>query len=215
MKFRFDICGLVGFSVLLLFITICQILYPNFNFTKIFISQLGDFAFTSNSLFFNVAILLGGISLSLFSVGFGITLRHLLGKFGLISGLFSGITGALVGVFPMELGLIHGVVAYCFFGSSIVTILLFTLSSFQQRRKIPKGEIIVLTIAQIGCAIYYFASNLPLFEWGTYYLVTAWILFTSLWHILKHFRAKRAFKHIPKSITIIDHSILLEPIIDS
>ncbi len=136
MKFRFDICGLVGFSVLLLFITICQILYPNFNFTKIFISQLGDFNFTSNSLFFNVAVLLGGITLSLFSVGFGITLRHLLGKFGLISGLFSGITGALVGVFPMELGLIHAVVAYCFFGSSIATITLFTISNFQQRRKI-------------------------------------------------------------------------------
>lgn len=79
------------------------------------VSELGELGVSELAMAFNVGLIAGGLGFAAFMAGLALDARdRLRWVYGPI-GVIAGIAGALVGVFPMNIREIHGLVALTFF----------------------------------------------------------------------------------------------------
>jgi hypothetical membrane protein len=79
------------------------------------VSELGEMGVSSLALVFNIGLLVGGLALALFFFALGRLRSSRLASVYVIVGIVAGVSGALVGVFPMNNRSIHIVFALGFF----------------------------------------------------------------------------------------------------
>ena len=91
------------------------------------VSELGERGVSALALLFNIGLVVGGIALAVFFVALGRLRRSRWAWFYVPIGIVAGISGALVGVFPMnEIG-IHRIVALGFFNLGWIAVGLASL----------------------------------------------------------------------------------------
>jgi hypothetical protein len=107
--------------------------------------------------------------MTVFMVGMIFYLTKKIGKFGGILGVFSGICGALVGVFPMDGNLIyHGLTAMGFFYGGMITVLLMTIDLFLEK---DHPYPMILKLLGILSAAFFFFFNFVLGEYASIFNV--------------------------------------------
>jgi hypothetical membrane protein len=79
------------------------------------VSELGEMGVSSLALVFNSGLFIGGLALALFFAALGLLRRTRLAWTYLLVGVIAGVSGAFVGVFPMNNRGIHIVFALGFF----------------------------------------------------------------------------------------------------
>lgn len=79
------------------------------------VSELGEMGVSRLALVFNVGLFVGGLALALFFFALGRMRQSRLANIYVLIGVIAGISGALVGVFPMNNRSIHIVFALGFF----------------------------------------------------------------------------------------------------
>jgi hypothetical membrane protein len=79
------------------------------------VSELGELGVSRMALVFNVGIFVGGLALALFFAAMGRSRQSRLATAYVLVGVVAGVSGALVGVFPMNNRGIHIVMALGFF----------------------------------------------------------------------------------------------------
>jgi hypothetical membrane protein len=79
------------------------------------VSELGELGVSSLALVFNIGLFVGGLALALFFAALGLLRKSRLAWLYVPIGLIAGISGAFVGVFPMNNRAIHIVFALGFF----------------------------------------------------------------------------------------------------
>lgn len=79
------------------------------------VSELGEMGVSGLAIVFNIGLFVGGIALALFMAALGVLRRTRLAWFYVLVGVVAGVSGALVGVFPMNNRTIHIVFALGFF----------------------------------------------------------------------------------------------------
>jgi hypothetical membrane protein len=79
------------------------------------VSELGEVGVSRLALVFNVGLFVGGLALAVFFFALGRMRRSRLANVYVVIGIIAGISGALVGVFPMNNRSIHIVFALGFF----------------------------------------------------------------------------------------------------
>ncbi|MCC6615780.1 MAG: DUF998 domain-containing protein [Anaerolineae bacterium] len=92
-----------------------------------FVSELGEVGVSPAAAVFNTGLIVGGVFLVIFLVGLATLLkgwfRYLFALFGVVS----GVSGVLVGVFPMNNLAAHTQVALTFFNTGWIMVGLFSL----------------------------------------------------------------------------------------
>ncbi|MFX0102959.1 MAG: DUF998 domain-containing protein [Candidatus Hodarchaeota archaeon] len=177
-----------------------------------FISELGEIGISELAWLFNVGLLVGGSVLFFFILGLQLNYPSKLGVLAMIIGCYAAISGALVGVFSMDLNDIppHGITALGFFFGGMIAVLLFSLIIlFDKSKRIPKiysilgfmstlfFALFIISIFSINVVDFDFDKimsggisrpdvfwTLPFFEWGVLISVLAWIILISI-HILR------------------------------
>jgi hypothetical membrane protein len=98
-----------------------------------FVSELGERAQSELAALFNLSLIVGGLCLAVFMSGLAASgqglARRLAGGFGVVAGL----GGALVGVFPMDHGAVHGLAASTFFNFGWIAVALASLDFVVRR----------------------------------------------------------------------------------
>lgn len=79
------------------------------------VSELGELGVSRLALVFNVGLFVGGLALAVFFAALGILRRSRLAWLYVVIGVIAGVSGAFVGVFPMNNRGIHIVMALGFF----------------------------------------------------------------------------------------------------
>jgi hypothetical membrane protein len=127
------IAGLVGSGVILVASIVTALAYTgsageSYSPFNHFVSELGETANSELATLFNIGLVIGGLCLVAFMIGLR---SHLDGAWGwatTVIGVFAGLFGALVGVFPMDNLGIHSQVAALFFIASMLAVLVFTIA---------------------------------------------------------------------------------------
>ena len=139
--------GLIGAGLIILSSVISAFLYvgkygEQYSFLNHFISELGEAGVSKGATVFNAGLFLGGLFLTFFMTGVA---TYLGGWFGILFGVVSvvtGLSGALVGIFPMNNLTQHMRVALTFFYSGMVTTILFSVYVlFSNQEKFHKLKI--------------------------------------------------------------------------
>ncbi|MDH7487924.1 MAG: DUF998 domain-containing protein [Anaerolineae bacterium] len=105
-----------------------------------FISELGEVGVSELAWLFNGALFAGGLCLTVFLLGLAVYMKAgwFSALFGAI-GLITGVSGALVGIFPMNNLAPHARVAMTFFNMGLVATLLFSLYiALSRQRRLPR-----------------------------------------------------------------------------
>jgi hypothetical membrane protein len=92
-----------------------------------FISELGEVAVSRLAWFFNLCLVVGGMGLGAFLL---VLTGHLSGRYRtalLVVGLAAGVSGTLVGIFPMDYHVTHRVVSDVFFLTGWLVAVIFSL----------------------------------------------------------------------------------------
>ena len=124
--------GILGSVILLLGWIIPAIAYRGRNgefFSPLnhFVSELGQTGVSRLSLLFNLCMIVGSLLLILFMAGLGLYLHKVSAYIASSIGILAGISGILVGIFPMNHGSVHTGVAVFFFYGALLAIILFNL----------------------------------------------------------------------------------------
>lgn len=104
-----------------------------------YISELGEVGVSKLAALFNLGLILGGLLLLPFIVGFGLALGNLWAKLGMGVGIWATLSVMAVGLFPMNHQKAHYFVAMSYFRSGLVMVLLFSVAVFTQ---IPDAQVI-------------------------------------------------------------------------
>jgi Protein of unknown function (DUF998) len=127
-----------------------------------FISELGEVGVSRLAPVFNLGLIVGGLVLVPFIVGMGLALGSLWGKIALIVGIWTALSCAAVGVFPMNHIKSHTWVAMSYFRSGLVTVLLFSLAVFAQTEEfeiIPKLSNLAGLLSVLCYAAFLFTAD--------------------------------------------------------
>lgn len=103
-----------------------------------FISELGEVSVASMAMAFNVGIFLGGLCLTIFLVGLGLRIGGWLGVLFALVGTACGLSGALVGVFPLDNLAPHFTWAMRFFNFGLLASSFFSLLALFRRGGLPR-----------------------------------------------------------------------------
>jgi hypothetical membrane protein len=104
-----------------------------------YISELGEVGVSKAAMVFNIGLIIGSLAFLPFVIGMGLSLQTLWAKIGMYVGIWSILSCALVGVFPMNYLKTHYWVAISYFRSGLVMVLLFSIAVFVQP---PNGTVI-------------------------------------------------------------------------
>lgn len=104
-----------------------------------FISELGRISVSEGATIFNAGLVIGGSCMGIFIVGLALRVPGILRPILLLIGLTAGISGVLVGIFPMDQIEKHTWVALTFFNAGWMAIALFTVwVLIDHRRQFPR-----------------------------------------------------------------------------
>ncbi|MCA9906298.1 MAG: DUF998 domain-containing protein [Anaerolineae bacterium] len=92
-----------------------------------FVSELGEVGVSPAAAVFNTGLIIGGIFLVIFLVGLATLLKGWFRYLFALIGLVSGVSGMLVGVFPMNNLEMHTQVALTFFNTGWIMVGVFSL----------------------------------------------------------------------------------------
>jgi len=196
---HFPVWGIIGSIVGLVFILTPQLFYTGtmgepfsmFNHT---VSELGELGVSEFAMMFNIGMMLAGLFFIPFMIGLGLYLDNLMGKIAAVVGAFSALSIYLVGIYPMNNGVMHGIMAISFFLSGLVMSLLWSLAILVQKEaKIPKilslgGFINAVIFAlflygpwgSIGETRPEFSMRVTL-EWAIYFAIVSFLFILALY----------------------------------
>jgi hypothetical membrane protein len=129
-----------------------------------YISELGEVGVSRLAWLFNAGLILGGLLLLPFMVGFSLELNNLWAKLGMIVGVWAAFSVMAVGVFPMNNRNAHIFVAMSYFRSGLVMVLLFSVAVFVQplgQEVISKASNIAGLISLLCYATFLLTSDAP------------------------------------------------------
>ena len=143
------IWGYVGVSIPVIAMLITGLIYADplgapFSIFNMFVSELGERAVSQTAWLFNWGLIVGGIPLIIFMLGLGIKYNSIFGWICTVGGIFSSVSILFVGVFPMDFDndifmTGHMISALSFFYGGMITILLFSVLIFVDKKKVlPK-----------------------------------------------------------------------------
>jgi hypothetical membrane protein len=184
-----------------------------YSFLNHFVSELGEVAHSELALAFNLGLFIGGILLLVFLLGFSL---YVGGWFGWVLGLLGiviSISGALVGIFPMDNLEPHFWVAMTFFYMGLMITIIFSVYVlFLDRRNLFNRWLSVPGLLSAAAFFYFLFMTDPIvpedssveelfqalenrpniwetavFEWVVVFTILGWILSLSV-----YLRAKRA-----------------------
>jgi len=110
-----------------------------------FISELGEAGVSARAQVFNGGLIVGGLLLIPFIIGFGIFLHSLWATLAIVSGVWAAISCMLVGVFPMNNLNPHIKAAVSYFRAGLVMVFLFGIAILVQ----PAGPEKVSSLASV------------------------------------------------------------------
>ncbi len=191
--------GIIGSIIGFVFILIPQLFYTGtlgepFSMFNHYVSELGELGVSEFAMMFNIGLMLAGIFFIPFMIGFGLYLNNFIGKIAAIVGAFSALSIYLVGIFPMNNAVMHGITAISFFLSGLVMTILWAFAILAQRNvKIPK----ILSLGGfINAAIFAFflygpwesfGATRPAFsmkvtlEWTIYFAIVSYMFILALY----------------------------------
>ena len=111
-----------------------------------YISELGEVGVSKAAPLFNMGLIIGSLAFIPFITGLTLTLNNLWAKVGLVVGIWSTLSCALVGVFPMNHMEAHKRVAVSYFRSGLVMVLLYSIAVFVQ----PAATAIIPKISNVA-----------------------------------------------------------------
>jgi hypothetical membrane protein len=197
---HFPVWGIIGSIVGLVFILTPQLFYTGtmgepFSMFNHYVSELGELGVSEFAMMFNVGMMIAGLFFIPFMIGFGLYLENIIGKIAAIVGAFSALSIYLVGIYPMNNEVMHGIMAISFFLSGLVMTLLWSLAILVQKEnaKIPKifslgGFINVAIFAlflygpwgSIGETRPEFSMRITL-EWAIYFAIVSYLFILALY----------------------------------
>lgn len=124
-----------------------------------FISELGEVGTSRLALVFNLGILLGSLGLGLF---FMLLSRRLTGRYRaamVVAGILAGVSGSLVGVFPMDTHALHRATSGIFFTTGWLVAAIFS----QWLLAAPRPGFSRLLLVPGGLAVMTFAAFLAVY----------------------------------------------------
>ncbi|MFW9793955.1 MAG: DUF998 domain-containing protein, partial [Candidatus Thorarchaeota archaeon] len=142
---HFPFWGLAASIVGLVFILTPQIFYVGsegepFSMFNHAVSELGELGVSELAWMFNIGLFLAGILFIPFMIGLGLYLDNIVGKIAAVGGVYSAVSVALVGVYPMNYMYEHSITAISFFLSGMVMTLLWAIAILIQKEvRIHKG----------------------------------------------------------------------------
>ena len=203
-----SLSGILGSAILLSGALVAAIPYRGrggeaYSLFNHYISELGEVSVSTLSVAFNSGMIIGGCLMVVFITALGFYLNSRLGWLASGAGIFSGVACSLIGVFPMNGFFTHAAVAYSFFYSGLIAVVLFILViMLDEDHKVPKW----LAVPGIGCAAIFVSFLIvphltqsldvqtlsgakarprvwpvALLEWSVFLSVVAWIFLTSVY----------------------------------
>jgi hypothetical membrane protein len=207
------IAGLSGTGLLALGSLITALAYDgrtgeSYSLLNHFVSELGEVGVSELAWLFNGALFIGGLCLTVFLLGLAAYMRAgwFSVTFGAV-GLVTGVSGALVGIFPMTNMAPHIRVAMTFFNMGLVATLIFSLYVLLSRqRRFPRWFLVPGLLATVFFAGFLYLpqpdaqpsegmletalrlmANRPdvwpmaILEWGVIISILVWALVVSLY----------------------------------
>jgi uncharacterized membrane protein YciS (DUF1049 family) len=115
-----------------------------------FVSELGDTQESALAGLFSVGLVIGGLAFALFMIGVGLRFQGVMRYAFAIGGALVGISGALVGVLPMDVDpTTHGLVALLFLEGSLVLLVLFSMYVALARQAAYPGWLALVALPMI------------------------------------------------------------------
>ena len=142
--------GVLGVGLISLSMVISALFYEGrsgerFSILNHFVSELGEYPWSSSAWVFNYGLILGGIFVLIFMISLWSIFDGWLGKLIVIVGVVTSISGSLVGVYPMNNLDPHIDVAMTFFYAGLLITILFSGYVFtRQNEKFPKWMAILI-----------------------------------------------------------------------
>lgn len=102
-----------------------------------FISELGEVGVSRLAMLFNLGLILCGLCLLPACISLGLLLPGIWSKLGMLAGVVTTLSIALVGVFPMNKMTPHTRAAVTYFRMGLVMVIFFTLAILFQPRNLP------------------------------------------------------------------------------
>ncbi|TFH01192.1 MAG: DUF998 domain-containing protein [Candidatus Thorarchaeota archaeon] len=136
--------GIIGSIIGLVLILTPQLFYTgtmgeSFSMFNHYVSELGELGVSEFAMMFNIGLMLAGILFIPFMIGLGLYLDNFIGKIAAVVGAFSALSIYLVGIYPMNNVVMHGITAISFFLSGLVMTVLWALAILVQKKvRIPK-----------------------------------------------------------------------------
>ena len=136
--------GIIGSIIGFVCVLTPQIFYSGtsgepFSMFNHYVSELGELGVSEFAMMFNIGLMIAGIFFFPFMIGLGLYLDNIVGKFASIVAAFSAVSIFLVGVYPMNNEVMHGITAISFFLSGLIMTVLWAFAIIAQKEvKIPK-----------------------------------------------------------------------------
>lgn len=196
---HFPLWGVAGSLVGLVVVLIPQLYYEGsmgepFSVFNHAVSELGELGVSELAWMFNVGLIITGILLIPFMIGLGLLIDNFFSKIAAIGGVYSAVSIALVGVYPMNYTLEHSIVGVSFFLSGMFMILLWAIAIIVQKEvRINKVLSIGGFVDMIIFALFLyepwegFGESRPEFsmkftlEWAAYLAIVGYLLVLSLY----------------------------------
>lgn len=201
--------GLTGVIVLMLAIWITALAYigssgERYSPFNHFISELGHTTESEAAAIMNSALLIGGLLFSLFMIGTALRFRGVVRPLLLITGVFVGLSGGMVGIYPMDVDLVsHAIVAIGFFAGMLLMLTLFMIATALARSSVYPRWLAALPVPAIICSaifLYLLVQTgaqtlaapagerdpvLPItvVEWGALTGLLIWVIAIAVWQM--------------------------------
>ncbi|MGC9393942.1 MAG: DUF998 domain-containing protein [Anaerolineae bacterium] len=205
------VAGFSGVLLILVGALITALAYEERNdqayrFWNHFVSELGEVGVSRLAWVFNGSLILGGVGIVIFMVGLARLIPGWFRYVFSIAGLATGISGTLVGFFPMNQLQPHIQVAMQFFNMGLLAMMLFSLYVlFARQRTFPRWFVIpgILATTCFAAFLYFptpgdssgglpitqalIITNRPdmwwlaIMEWSAVLAVLGWVLLVSLY----------------------------------
>jgi hypothetical membrane protein len=191
--------GIIGSIIGLVFILTPQLFYTGtmgepFSMFNHYVSELGELGVSEFAMMFNIGMMLAGLFFIPFMIGLGLYLENIIGKIAALVGAFSALSINLVGIYPMNNAIMHGITALSFFLSGLIMTVLWSFAILAQKNvKIPKifslGGFITAAIFAlflygpwegVGAVRPEFSMRITL-EWAIYFAIIGYLFGLALY----------------------------------
>jgi len=131
------------------------------------VSELGELGVSNLALIFNIGLFVGGFALALFMLALGLLRRSRLAWLYVPIGFLAGVSGAFVGIFPMNNRTIHIVFALGFFVLGWVAVGLASLDIWRRPDERFSRWLPVLGAITVALFLLFLSVYIPYLYTGT------------------------------------------------